>query len=161
VLQQPTSLDDAVIFARVYEQRNASRVAAPLQPARTTSRYTNRSAALSASSTMTGPTTSAASINKPTPSSVRLSPSEIAQHHKDSKCFKCDELFTPGHCEHCKKLFIIEVVDEKETEGPSPGDSEPTISIHALTNMQSRTTRTMAILVSINNADLITLLDSV
>jgi hypothetical protein len=131
---------------------------APSQPARSTSRYTNRSTALPASSTTTAPATSAASINKSAPSFVRLSPSEIAQRRKDNKCFKCDELFTSGHREHRKQLFIIEVVDE-ETEGLSPDDGELTISIHALTDIQPHASRTMAILVSVNDAHLITLLD--
>jgi hypothetical protein len=65
---------------------------------------------------------------------MRLSPSEIAQRRKDDKCFKCDELFTPGHRQQCKQIFFIEVVDE-ELEGLSLGDSEPTISIHALTSI--------------------------
>jgi hypothetical protein len=89
---------------------------------------------------------------------VRLSPSEIAQRRKDNKCFKCEELFTSGHREHRKQLFIIEVVDE-ETEGLSPDDGELTISIHALTGIQPHASRTMAILVSVNDAHLITLLD--
>jgi hypothetical protein len=131
---------------------------APSQPARSTSRYTNRSTALPASSTTTAPATSAASINKSAPSFVRLSPSEIAQRRKDNKCFKCEELFTSGHREHRKQLFIIEVVDE-ETEGLSPDDGELTISIHALTGIQPHASRTMAILVSVNDAHLITLLD--
>jgi hypothetical protein len=113
----------------------------------------------SASSTAAAPTTSATSVNKPVPSSVRLFPCKIAQCRKDGKCFKCDELFTPGHHDHCKQLFIIEVVDE-ETEGLPPGDGEPTISIHALTGIQPRTSRTMVILVSVNGAHLIALLDS-
>jgi hypothetical protein len=120
----------------------------------------NRSVALpTVSSTAAAPATSAASVNKPATSSVRLSLSEIAQRRKDGKCFKCDEIFTPDHYEHCKQLFIIEVVDEEETDGLSPGDGEPTIYIHALTGIQPPA-RTMAILFSINSAQLITLLDS-
>jgi hypothetical protein len=55
-------------------------------------------------------------------------------------------------------LFIIEVVDE-EDDGLSPTDGEPTISIHALTGIQPRTSRTMTIMVAINNAHLLALLD--
>jgi hypothetical protein len=96
-LQQPASLEDTIIFMRTYEQQNASHDTTPLQLARSTSRYTNRSVARPASSNATAPTTSATSVNKPVPSSMRLSPSENAQRRKDTKCFKCDELFTPGH----------------------------------------------------------------
>jgi hypothetical protein len=48
------------------------------------------------------PVASAAFVNKPASSSIRLSPFEVAQHHKDVKCFKCDELFTSGHHQQCK-----------------------------------------------------------
>jgi hypothetical protein len=106
------------------------------------------------------PTTSAASVNKSAPNSVRLSPSEIVQRRKDDKCSKCDELFMTGHHEHCKQLFIIEVVDEEEPAGLSPNADEPTISIHALTSIQPRTSHTMAILVTANGTHIIALLDS-
>jgi hypothetical protein len=159
-LQQQDSLDNAVIFTRAYGQRNASRDVAPSPPIWSTSRYTNRSVTPPTSLTATAPVVLVASVNKPAPSSVRLSPSEIVQHHKDGKCVKCDELFMPGHCEQCKQLFIIELVDEEEAEGLSPSDGEPTISIHALTGIQPHTRHTMAILISINGAHLIALLDS-
>jgi hypothetical protein len=54
----------------------------------------------------------------------------------------------------------VEVGDEEDTEGLSPGDGEPTFSIHALTDIQPCTSRTMAILISVNDAHLIALLDS-
>jgi hypothetical protein len=57
-------------------------------------------------------------------------------------------------------LFIIEVVDEEVSEGLSQSDGELTISIHVLTGIQPRTSYTMAILISINGAHLIALLDS-
>jgi hypothetical protein len=42
-LQQPTKLDDAIIFARAYEQRNATRTAKP-QPVRGGGRFSTRAA---------------------------------------------------------------------------------------------------------------------
>jgi hypothetical protein len=91
------------------------------------------------------------------PSSVRLSPSEIAQRHKGGKCFKCDELFTPDHRKHCKQLFTIEIMDEEEANGLHPMTEEPTISLHALTGIQPRTSRTMALMVDANGTRLLTL----
>ena len=41
-LHLPAKLDDAIIFVRAYEQRNASREGAPHQPAWSTSRFTTR-----------------------------------------------------------------------------------------------------------------------
>jgi hypothetical protein len=90
-LQQSTSLDNAVIFARAYEQRNASRDAAVVQLARSSSRFTGRSTGAptpTASSATLAP--SLGSINKPESNAICLSPSKIAQRRKDSKCFKCN-----------------------------------------------------------------------
>jgi hypothetical protein len=51
-------------------------------------------------------------------------------------------------------------MDEEEEDELFPTDGESAISIHALTGIQSRTCCTTAILVSINGAHLIALLDS-
>jgi hypothetical protein len=79
-LQQPSTLDDAVIFARAYEQRNTSRDTGQLQSARGGSRFTNRT---TTQPTAPSPTASAGSSTttnvKPASSVVRLSPTEIAQ----------------------------------------------------------------------------------
>jgi hypothetical protein len=81
-----------------------------------------------------GPATSSTSVNKPT-TTIRLSPTEIAQRLKDGKSFHCDEFFVHEHKEHCKRLFNIEAVFDEECVGdPSNGD-ETTISIHALTGI--------------------------
>jgi hypothetical protein len=88
------------------------------------------------------------SINKPASSFISLSPSEIAQRRKDDKCFKCNELFTPGHRQQCKQ-FIIEVMDDEEDDGLSPLRGV-TISIHALTGIQPHAGRTMRILIAVN-----------
>jgi hypothetical protein len=156
-LQQPSTLDDTVIFTSAYEQRNASCKMVSSQPACSASRYTSRTLTLPvASATAVAPAPSVTSVNKPASSSIRLSLSEIAQCHKDGKCFKCDELFTPGHRQQCKWLLIIEVVDD----GLSPTDGEPTIPIHAPAGVQPRAGRTMMILVAVNGIQLIALLDS-
>jgi hypothetical protein len=106
-----------------------------------------------------GPATSSTSINKPT-TTIRLSPTEIAQRRKDGKSFHCDEFFVHGHKEHRKRLFSIEAVFDEECVGdPSNGD-EPTISIHALTGIQPRTGRTMHVHVHIASTLLVALLDT-
>jgi hypothetical protein len=160
-LQQPSTLDDTVIFTSAYEQRNAPCKMVSSQPARSASRYTSRTLTLPvASATAVAPAPSVTSVNKPASSSIRLSLSEIAQRHKDGKCFKCDELFTPGHRQQCKWLLIIEVVDDEEGDGLSPTDGELTIPIHTPAGVQPRAGRTMMILVAVNGIQLIALLDS-
>jgi hypothetical protein len=121
-LQQPASLDDAVIFARAYEQCNICRNVPPTV-ARLTPRSSYRSAPASALlSAAVGPATSLTSVNKPT-TTIRLSPTEIAQRRKDDKCFHCDEFFIHGHKEHYKRLFSIEAVSQLSPSMPSLGSS--------------------------------------
>jgi hypothetical protein len=64
------------------------------------------------------------------------------------------------HLQDCKQLFIIEVVDEDDIDRLSPTTDEPTISLHALTGIQSRANRTMVLMVDVNGTQLIALLDS-
>jgi hypothetical protein len=56
----------------------------------------------------------------------------MAQRRKDDKCFKCNELFTLGHQQHCKQILVIKVVDDDEADDSTMTDGEPTISLHAL-----------------------------
>jgi hypothetical protein len=133
-LQQPTSMDDAVIFARAYEQRLLSRstgaLTSPRGSGRTASRYTQPMGTVpSATSGQPMLTTS----SSPT-TVLRFTPAEIAQRRKDNKCFHCDDFFTPGHKQHCKQLFVMEVIQDDD-DGGDQGlySAELTISIAALT----------------------------
>jgi hypothetical protein len=158
-LQQPASLDAAVIFARAYEQRNISRDVPPTT-ARSMPRSSYRSAPASALlPAAVGLATSLTSVNKPM-TTIRLSPTEIAQRRKDGKCFHCDEFFVHEHKEHCKRLFSIEAVFDEECVGDPPNGGEPTISIHALTRIQPHTGRTMHVHVHIAGTLLVALLDT-
>jgi hypothetical protein len=60
----------------------------------------------------------------------------------------------PGHKEDCKHIFIIEVIGEEEDE------QDPTISVHALTGIQPRSSTTMQVFVTIGATTLRALLDS-
>jgi hypothetical protein len=105
--------------------------------------------------------TAAATPAKSSPAVVRLSPAEIAQRHKDNKCFHCDEFFTNGHKQQCKQLFVIEMFDAAEEDADhGPTTNEPTISISALTGIHPRKGRTMQVFVTIYDTVLRTLLDS-
>jgi hypothetical protein len=111
-LQQSTKLDDAVIFARAYEQQNAAQTA-PQGP----------------------PAPASPGGNKQQATTLRLSSAEIAQRRKENKCFHCDEAFAPGHKQHCKQLFVIEVVANAIEEDEPLEPDEPTMSLHALTGV--------------------------
>jgi hypothetical protein len=136
-LQRPTTLNDAVMFARAYEQRDA---APPVQtlthPAgRSFSRLTPSTA-----SPTSAPAT-VASVIKPT-IPKRLSPAKVVGHRKDGKCFHCDEPFTQGHKLVCKQLFSIELVDEDDPPQTTEAN-HPTISIQALTGIRPCAGKTM------------------
>jgi hypothetical protein len=156
-LLQPATLDDAIILARAYEQRNASWDSVPQPSSHTSSRSSFKSAL---PSVFTSPTPAAsASVNKPASSAIRLTPAEIAQRRKDGKCFRCDKFFTNGHKAVCKHIFSIEVIDD-EVDDLIPDNTEPTILIHDLTGIQSCHCHTMQLRVDINGACHLTLLDS-
>jgi hypothetical protein len=90
-----------------------------------------------------------------------FTPAEIAQRRKDNKCFHCDKFFTPGHKQHCKQLFVMEVIQEDgDSEDQGLYSAEPTISIAALTGIQPRTGRTMHVYVTVQDVVLHALLDS-
>jgi hypothetical protein len=105
------------------------------------------------------PTSSSTSVTKLASSALRLSPTEIAQHRNDDKCFHCYEFFTDVHRDHCKRIFVIEVIDEEDT-ALAASEGESTISVHALTGLQLHSSSTMQLLVHVNGACLMALLDS-
>jgi hypothetical protein len=79
----------------------------------------------------------------------------------DNKCFHCDELFTPGHKQHCKQLFVMEVIQDDDDDGGEQGlYSAETISIAALMGIQPRRGRMMQVYVTVQGAVLRALLDS-
>jgi hypothetical protein len=153
-LQQLAPLDDAVIFAWVYVQRNASQEVAPTQHQRQPS-CTPFKPPLTTAALTEGGASGATTIE-----TLRLTPAKIAQRRKDGRCFHYHDMFTNGHKKVCKQLFIIEVIGEDD-EPPLPNDTEePTISLHTLTGICPRSGRTMQLVVTINGICLTTLLDS-
>jgi hypothetical protein len=161
-LQQPSLMDDAVIFARAYEQRLALHETGPQSTVGGVGRTGARNVPQQgASSTSASIGTAPATLAKPPPTVVCLSPAEIVQRCKDNKCFHCDEFFTNGHKQQCKQLFVIEVLDaEEEHANHGPVDTKPTISILALTGIQPRKGCTLQVFVTIYDAVLRALLDS-
>jgi hypothetical protein len=120
-LQQPSSLDDVVIFTRAYEQRNASCDTVQSTPTRSYNRTTTKSTASTATTTTLGAAITATPTVAPMPATVvRLMPSEIMQQHKDGKCFHYDEFVVQGHKKQCKQLFVIEVVVDDINDEPVP-----------------------------------------
>jgi hypothetical protein len=156
-LQRPSSLDEAIMFARAYKQHSTT----PTPP---TPRSSQRTSAKSWTSASGGPQQSVVGSSAPAPSksttSRRLSSAEIADRRIKGLCFRCDEKYVPGHREECKHLFIIEVQIDDDDTPPPPANGDPTISIHALTGIQPRTSKTMQMQVSVGTTVLTALLDS-
>jgi hypothetical protein len=92
---------------------------------------------------------------------LHFTPTEIAQRRKDNKCFHCEELFTPGHKQHCKQLFVMEVIqDDDDGREQELYSAELTISIAALTGIQPRRGSMMQVYITVQGAVLWALLDS-
>jgi hypothetical protein len=84
-----------------------------------------------------GPATSSASVNKTATNTIHLLLVEIVQRRRDNKCFHCDEFFTNGHKPQlCKQLFSFEVLNIDDDDTPPIDTDDPTISMHALTDIQ-------------------------
>jgi hypothetical protein len=75
-------------------------------------------------------------------------------------CFHCDDLFTQGHKQVCKHLFVIEVLGNEEGDTWLEESAEPMISLDALTGIQPRSTRMMQLPVMVHGVRLTDLLDS-
>jgi hypothetical protein len=137
-LHKPAMLDEAVMHLCAYEQRDKLLPVMPTFYGHSSSRQSDRtlaSAIQSASaSSPTAPTVS--STGKPT--TKCLSPMEIAERRHKGKCFRCDDLYTQGHQDLCRQLYVIEVVFDPDDATPPALDTElnPTISLHALTGIQ-------------------------
>jgi hypothetical protein len=129
------------MFARAYEQRSTT-------PAPSAPQSLQRTFTKSWTPASGEPQQSVAGSSAPAPSKSttnrRLSSAEIADRRIKGLCFRCDEKFVPGHREECKCLFIIEVLIDDDTP-PPPADGDPMISIHALTGIQPRTSKTMQV----------------
>jgi hypothetical protein len=98
--------------------------------------------------------------SKPSPRK-KLSPTEITDPRLKGLCFRYDDKFSLGHNAECKHLFVIEVLENDETTSEEVAVGDPTISIHAVTNIQPSSRNTMQIRVDIGDTWLIALLDSV
>jgi hypothetical protein len=179
-LRRPTSLDDAIMLARAYEQRQQQQLslsdpvpgqgnrAVQQSPAATAAK--SAAGAASASSAALGSSRTTAASRSLLPRR-RLTPSEMSQRRAEGLCFNCDEKYVQGH--RCEKLFVLEVVtpgveDDEEEEvdeviecsaltGSPPG---PGISLYAATGVRRQVFHTMKIFVSIGDAVAMAVLNS-
>jgi hypothetical protein len=147
-------MEETVKFARTYEQRLAT-PASSLQPRSTPRSFTRLGT--SAPASLAQSTTSSPSVVNKSMTTLKLTPAEVAERRRKNQCFHCNDQYSYGHKEQCNQLFIIEVVVKEFTA--TPMEDDPTISLHALTRIQSRSGRTMQVSVTINGFSLTALLD--
>jgi hypothetical protein len=144
------------MYARAYEQRLTSTTPPVASSTRALPRASTKQWSASAPAPATSATASSPSVASANSSPTKkLSPADIADRRVKGLCFKCDEKYVPGHKQDCRKLFVIEVLDDDDD---SEGD--PTISLHALIGIQPRTSRTMQVVVNVGGIALRALLDS-
>lgn len=144
-LQRPTSLDDAIMYARAYEKCLALPATVDATPTRTVPRSSYRHS-ISAAAPATSVVASTASVGTTPAGSKKLSPMEIADRRLKGLCFHCDDKFTQGHRKECKQLFVIEVLCNNYETTPNLLD-EPLISLSALTGIQPTSAKTMQVYV--------------
>jgi hypothetical protein len=87
----------------------------------------------------------------------RLTPAEMEDRRVKGLCYNCDEKFQRGH--RCKNLFsLVVAMTESDGEEEDPNQDEPSISLHALTGVNTGTT--LQLIVYVLGVQLMALLDS-
>jgi hypothetical protein len=93
-------------------------------------------------------------------STLKLTPAAIAERRKNGQCFHCSDMYTNGHREVCKQLFIIEVLVDDDHQALAAETEDLAISLHALTGIRPQSGCTMQLVVDINITHHNALLDS-
>jgi hypothetical protein len=90
----------------------------------------------------------------------RLTPDEMAEQCRMGLCFNCNEKYTRGHNQFCRRIFFVEGVEIDDTDEATPdADGEaPCFSLQALAGVP--VADTMQIAVALGAASLVALLDS-
>uniref|UniRef100_A0A0A8Y8S2 Uncharacterized protein n=1 Tax=Arundo donax TaxID=35708 RepID=A0A0A8Y8S2_ARUDO len=90
----------------------------------------------------------------------QLTPSEMAERHRQGLCFNCDEKFLRGH--HCAHLFYIEyddtTTDDTNWEADADNQDDPHISLYAIAGVD--VSDTVRLKIRVYGLDLVTLVDS-
>ena len=102
----------------------------------------------------------------------RMRPSiDFDDRRSKGLCFWCDEKFVPGHKCHKRQLYVLEVDDEKEMEEEivdgsgeevriEDEDTNPHISVHAISGATAKGYKTMRVTVYVRKKPLHILIDS-
>ncbi|XP_066320384.1 uncharacterized protein [Miscanthus floridulus] len=88
----------------------------------------------------------------------RLSQAEHEERRRLGLCYNCDEKFTRGHNRVCKRLFLLEGVEEEDDAEDAATEDAPVFSLQAIAGVTF--SDTMQITVTLGPASLVALLDS-
>jgi hypothetical protein len=90
----------------------------------------------------------------------RLSQAEQEERRRLGLCYNCDDKFTRGHNRICKRLFLLEGLEEEEDEAVEDAGTEetPVFSLQALAGVAL--TDTMQLQVTLGATSLVAMLDS-
>jgi hypothetical protein len=146
-LMQLATMVDVVVFTT------------PSQPWVSNCSITQPTTAAPAASAASSGTSSPATTAKPA-TTLQPSPVEIVEGRLTGTCFRYNKKFTSGHHKKCKQLFVIEVLCDDYEQAPDESLTDSTISLHALTSIQPRATRTMQLTVQVGAMALTALLNS-
>jgi hypothetical protein len=158
VLEQPTTLEEAMALACAYEQRLAMLAKPPTRP-RSRPVYTRtKQLALPAPPPAAGGQIGASAVTATEQRFKRLSMAEMAAKRVWVECYNCTEKFSKEHLDVCpvKAIFLLEL---DTPEPPEQLDAKtPLISLNAITRIAAA--ETMKLLVNIDSATITTLIDS-
>jgi hypothetical protein len=156
-LKHPTTLDNAMALARIYEQRLALTGdssactymvrSSPYWPPFKPLLFTVSSA------------TSGTSTTPLAPCFKCLTTAEMAAKRERGECFHCTEKYSHAHVEVCqpKGVFLLQM-DDESTSIDADTEEDPRVSLHAITGLSS--TETMQLEVRLNDHTIDALVDS-
>jgi hypothetical protein len=159
VLEHPTTLEDAMALARVYEQRLAMAGDLPVHAKSVPVSVVNKPLLLPAPPSAAASKDAASGAPVTAPHFKRLTPAEMAAKREKNECFNCPAQFSREHLKVCpmKGIFLLHMDNDNPLEETEEVD-EPRVSLHAITGLAAA--ETMQLIVRIDDQTLGALVDS-
>ncbi|XP_022683511.1 uncharacterized protein LOC111257725 [Setaria italica] len=158
-MNKTETLEDAMTLARAFERCNQV-VDEGAHSLVRVSRPSSRTGSFSSAPAKPPATPPASSMASSTPSApvkpaappgarfTHLSPEEMAQWRLEGLCFNCPEKFSREHAKKCsmKGIYWMEL-DDAAAASDGSGEDEPSISLNAITGIQTSSTLQLATVV--------------
>jgi hypothetical protein len=90
---------------------------------------------------------------------LKLTLATVAERRKIEQCFHCNDMYTDGHWDIYKQLFLTEVIMLTDKQPPVATTKDLTISLHDLPRIRPQSGCTTQLTVDINGVCLTTRLD--